>query len=268
MLVLSRGQNDKVVFPSLGITVEILRVLGSRVRIGIEAPKDIPVLRDEVAAKDNGAAPIAGQPLEMETAKSTHVEPAISMHAINNRLQKATLALRLLQRMLEIGEVDNVESMIFKIFEEFKALEVELAPTNGAPVAVPQTAKGRRALIVEDDANELELLAAYLRLCGFEVDTATDGLQAMMQLSQNERPDVVLLDMKMPRLDGYKTVSAIRQNPNYQDLKIFAVTGTYQAENAALMGSEKVDQWFRKPIDPKHLVDAIHRELAGEFAPA
>jgi carbon storage regulator CsrA len=49
MLVLSRGNKERIVFPSLGISIEVVRVLGSRVRIGIEAPKDIPVHRGEVA---------------------------------------------------------------------------------------------------------------------------------------------------------------------------------------------------------------------------
>src|SRR3954469_2643359 len=51
MLVLSRGRNDKVVFPTLGISVEILRVAGNKVRLGIEAPHEIPVHRHEVSQR-------------------------------------------------------------------------------------------------------------------------------------------------------------------------------------------------------------------------
>src|SRR3990170_1989738 len=51
MLVLSRGRNDKVVFPTLGISVEILRVAGNKVRLGIEAPQEIPVHRHEVSER-------------------------------------------------------------------------------------------------------------------------------------------------------------------------------------------------------------------------
>src|SRR3954469_18101785 len=51
MLVLSRGRNDKVVFPTLGISVEILRVAGNKVRLGIDAPHEIPVHRHEVSQR-------------------------------------------------------------------------------------------------------------------------------------------------------------------------------------------------------------------------
>ncbi len=51
MLVLSRGQTDKIVFPNLDITIEVLRIEGNRVRVGINAPKDISVLRHEIAQK-------------------------------------------------------------------------------------------------------------------------------------------------------------------------------------------------------------------------
>jgi carbon storage regulator CsrA len=257
MLVLSRGRNDKVVFPTLGITVEILRIFGNKVRLGIEAPQDVAVLRNELVGSDRTHA---------QTANDRSAGDC-GTHSVRNRLQKATLGLRLLQRMLEAGQADDTEPAIFRIFNELKSLEEELCGTGLSP-ARTTSEKGRRALIVEDDVNESELLAGYLRLSGFEVRTAVDGLQAMVHLSASDRPDVVLLDMKMPRFDGRQTVSAIRQNSDYQALKIFAVTGTDQSEADVTVGPEGVDRWFRKPVDPELLVDAIHRELVAEITAA
>jgi len=67
---------------------------------------------------------------------------------------------------------------------------------------------------------ERELLAGCLRAGGFDVDTAADGFQAMVRLTE-KAPDVVLLDIHMPRFDGSKTISAIRNNPDYRGLKLF-----------------------------------------------
>jgi carbon storage regulator CsrA len=259
MLVLSRGCNDKVVFPTLGITVEILRFVGSnKVRIGIDAPKNVPVVREEILAEEPGRRLVSQTSAARERLN----------HQMRNRLQKATLGLRLLQRMLETGQAADTEPTIFRIFNELKSLEQELSPPGTNSPASCETASARRALVVEDDADESELLASYLRLCGFEVTTALDGLQAMVHLSKHDRPDVVLLDMKMPRFDGPKTISAIRQHPDYKSLRIFAVTGSERAETDVEIGSRGVDRWFRKPVDPEQLVDAIRCDLAHELAVA
>ena len=248
MLVLSRGPSDKVVFPTLDISVEILRITGNRVRIGIDAPREVPVLRHE---------------LEPHAVIESAPNARANDHAVRNRLQKATLALHLVQRMLESGQDGDVEPTIFKIFTELKALEEELAPAaSNDPAPTPSEAiNPYRALVVDDDVNENELMAGYLRLSGFEVSMALDGLQAMVLLSKNERPDVVLLDMNMPRFDGGKTIRAIRANPDYRSLKIFAVSGTAQAEAKVSVGPQGVNRWFTKPVNPQNLVEAIREEL-------
>jgi DNA-binding response OmpR family regulator len=156
----------------------------------------------------------------------------------------------------------DAEVDIFKIFNELNAIEAELS--GGQPGNVSRERTGPyRALVVEDDDNERELLSGFLSMSGFEVETAVDGLQAMVHLTKQVRPDVVLLDMKMPRFDGSKTISAIRCNPNYEGLKVFAVSGTASSEMNVSIGKNGVDRWFSKPLDPRLLVSAIHEELSG-----
>lgn len=256
MLVLSRGRNDKVVFPTLGITVEILRVEGKNVRLGIDAPKSVPIVRAEIADKTQ-------EPLTVSLSPTGGLS-----HSMRNRLQKATLGLRMLQRLLDSGKADDAEPTIFKIFTELKAIEDDLGQHHALREAPTNARESRRALVVEDDANERELLAGYLRLSGFDVETAMDGLQAMVHLAKSDRPDVVLLDMKMPRFDGRKTVSAIRENPDHKTLKIFAVTGTNPVEAAVNVGPDGVDRWFTKPVDPEQLVQAMQVDLTQELVPA
>jgi carbon storage regulator CsrA len=260
MLVLSRGRNDKVVFPTLGISVEILRVAGNKVRLGIEAPHEIPVHRHEVSERmaANGEAATLQFPTSAETLA------AKLNHATRNRLNAAALGLHLLHRKLETGDLDDAESTIFKIFNELKAIETQLdgpaARSPHQPEASAREAPHHTALVVEDDDNERALLAGCLRVSGFEVDTAADGLQAMVRLTERA-PDVVLLDIRMPRFDGRKTIAAIRSNPDYRDLKLFAVSGTRPEESNIIVGPNGVDRWFTKPLNPKTLIDALRDEL-------
>jgi DNA-binding response OmpR family regulator len=116
--------------------------------------------------------------------------------------------------------------------------------------------------VVEDDANESELLAAFLRLSGFDVDTASDGCDALDYLScGRRRPDVVLLDMQMPRCDGASTISAIRENPAYSGLRVIAVSGRVPADMGVTVGPSGVDKWFRKPLNPQTLVSELQRDF-------
>jgi CheY-like chemotaxis protein len=184
-------------------------------------------------------------------------------HAIRNRLNAAALGLHLLHRKLETDDLTDAETTIFKIFNELKAIENQMdGPAQKKPAIETSAADEHhhRALVVEDNDNERELLAGYLRVSGFDVDTAADGLQAMVRLTE-KAPDVVLLDMRMPRFDGRKTISAIRNNPDYRAVKLFAVSGMRPEEMNVSLGPSGVDRWFTKPVDPKGLLDALRDEL-------
>jgi carbon storage regulator CsrA len=277
MLVLSRGRNDKVVFPTLGISVEILRVAGNKVRLGIEAPHEIPVHRHEVSERiaANEGAGVTEPSYSSDGRDSIIKMPAGKdaaarelNHAVRNRLNAAALGLHLLHRKLESDDLSDAEATIFKIFNELKAIETQLeTPKKSAGVADPSfsnAAPGEvhpRALVVEDNDQERALLADYLRVSGFDVDTAADGLQAMVRLTEKTPPDVVLIDMLMPRFDGRKTISAIRNNPDYRGLRLFAVSGKRPEELNVSLGPDGVDRWFTKPIDPRTLLEAMREDV-------
>lgn len=253
MLVLSRGPQDKIVFPNLGITVEILRVDGHRVRVGVDAPKDIRILRHELTETLNGE-------LRSEAEREANSKRT---HDYRNRLNSAQLSLSLMEKQLDRGMHDEALASLHSAIHEIDRLDGN-AKTEVSDDSVDEPANPvPRALLVEDDSNECELLAGYLRMSGYEVETAQDGLQAMVQLARRDRPDVVLLDMHMPRMDGPKTVKSIRLNPDYSGVKVFAVTGSQPEEMNVEIGPRGVDRWFQKPIRPQELVDSLNDELLG-----
>ena len=137
---------------------------------------------------------------------------------------------------------------------EVKVLRGEL---TGREAAGPAP----RALLVEDNANERQLMAGLLRLQGFAVDTAGDGQDALDYLRARGRPDVVLLDMGLPRCDGPTALRAIRSDPALAGLKVFAVSGGAPEDYGCPPGPAGVDRWFRKPIDPAALIRDVSCDL-------
>ena len=250
MLVLSRGRNDKIVFPHLGITVEILNIASNKVRVGVDAPPSVTVLRHELMGEAGaGILPEASNPARKLS------------HEIRNRLHAANLALHVSQKLLQANRQADAERTLQKALDEFAALEERLAGRE-QPAAAAASARTRgHALIVEDNLNESELLASYLRLSGFQVDTARDGCDALSLLESALRPDAILLDMRMPRCDGPTTVSAIRSNPDFRDLKVYAISGTSPDVLGVERGPLGVDRWFPKPLNPEVLVRELSREL-------
>ena len=247
MLVLSRRQNDSIVFPNLGITVQVVRISGSTVRIGVKAPDGITVLRHEIAEDMGHELPSTG--FRFPTKELSH--------RARNRLNSAMLALHLLQKQLDLGRTADAMKTLDKALLELASLD------SKSEDAAAKEAKSVRALLVEDDANESELLAGFLQASGFSVDTADDGCKAIDYLSCHARPDVVLLDMHMPRCNGPATISAIRGNPQLEGLKIFAVSGSEPSECGVSVGPHGADRWFSKPIDPRRLVGQINADFRG-----
>jgi carbon storage regulator CsrA len=263
MLVLSRRVDDRIVFPSVGINLQILRVRGSNVRIGIEAPPDLPVLRHELYEEKDLPKPSA----EILDARQLR-------HCLRNGLNVAKIGFQLAIRQLDVGQIDMTRATLERALAEIhdqerKSLGAGVEGSHQPTCKQTDTSNKRRALLVEDNPNECELLAGYLRISGYQVETAKDGLEAMTRLATKQsRPDVVLLDMRMPRLDGPKMVSAIRGNPDYSGLRLFAVSGVSHEEANVRVGPRGVDGWFLKPVNPAELVDQLNRELTCEVLSA
>jgi carbon storage regulator CsrA len=259
MLVLSRRLNEKIVLPNIQTTFEVLSIKGVAVRIGVQAPDAVAVFREEVWARDKDRKTIRDLLCD-ESALSGLRE---LNHLLRNRLHASVVGLALLKRQLQFGRTQDSLATLERLENEVKSLgdqAAELIDKARRPAAVP--AKVRKALLVEDDQNERELLAGFLRLAGLEVDTAGDGTDALDYLHNHERPDVMLLDMMLPRCDGPTTLQAIRREPSLSGLKVFAISG-YTPERFGLQKNElSIDRWFSKPFNPELLL----RDLTQTFA--
>jgi len=134
-------------------------------------------------------------------------------------------------------------------------------------VAMPADGRSRnqngKVLIVDDNQQNLELLEVYLEdLPNVSVRTAADGVEAMNAIA-NDPPDLILLDIMMPRISGFEVCKLIKSNPKTRDILIVMVTAlneTGDIERATECGA---DDYLSKPIDRKALVNLVKTLLAG-----
>jgi DNA-binding response OmpR family regulator len=117
--------------------------------------------------------------------------------------------------------------------------------SNGT-TPVPE-GRGWRVLVVEDDAIAAEGLARLLRQDGFEVRVAGDGLAAL-EVFQADHPDVVLLDLGLPFLDGYAVAKQLREQTSGKRPVLIAVTGFGQKEDRVRSYEVGIDLHLTKPV--------------------
>ena len=231
MLVLSRRKNEVIRFPELGISVKVAQISGKSVRLAIDAPSQVQVLRGEV------------QPKSPSKPSATH--------ELRNRLNELTLAMQLYQRQQE-GTDTKSDELAQKIAATLQQLHKDVQ-TN-------QAHDQRKILVVEDNPNERELLSALLKWNGAEVFTATDGQDALEQLQNGLKPDYILMDIRMPRLSGEQTIREIRSNPSTSQLPIFAMSGCARSDFNLDNGPEGINEWFAKPINTAQVWERIQRQ--------
>lgn len=116
-------------------------------------------------------------------------------------------------------------------------------------------------LIAEDNAINRELLREVLETRGFAVEEACDG-QAALQMIEHARPDILLLDIGMPVLDGFAVVRKIRENPRLATLPVLAVTAYAMQGDRERVLNSGFDGYLSKPINTVLLVEELQRLLS------
>jgi two-component system cell cycle response regulator len=116
-------------------------------------------------------------------------------------------------------------------------------------------------LLVDDNPQNLELLEVYMEdLPELRVVTATNGLEALARVEE-DNPDLILLDIMMPKMSGFEVCKRIKNNPDTRDIIVIMVTAlneTGDVERAAECGT---DDYLSKPIDRRALVELVRNLL-------
>ncbi|MEU8797459.1 response regulator [Spirillospora sp. NPDC048819] len=117
-----------------------------------------------------------------------------------------------------------------------------------------------RVLVVDDDEVIRQLIAVNLQLEGFEVSTAVDGQDCLEKVA-DVSPDVITLDVMMPRLDGWVTAIRLREDPRTAHIRVVMITARAQEHDVRRGHEIGVDAYVTKPFDPNQLIQTV-RKLA------
>ncbi|MDG4553860.1 MAG: response regulator [Candidatus Competibacter sp.] len=119
-----------------------------------------------------------------------------------------------------------------------------------------------KILVVDDEPNIVLSLEFLMKQAGFQVRTAADGEAALAAIA-TEQPDLILLDVMMPRKNGYEVCQAIRANPDWKDVRIVMLTAKgreVEREKGLALGA---DDYITKPFSTQEVVERV-RELLAE----
>jgi carbon storage regulator CsrA len=285
MLVLSRRATESIRFPQLGISVSIVSVKGCRVQVGIDAPAEIKIIRNELdSSSQTGPKPNA---LLAEGCVERHALGGPSkqqQHEFKNRLNQATLGLHLAQKQLAAGLSDAASKTLATALARLSELESAASVVTAKDAKTPrqsvfatrpevepsvsrvtdqvsnQPPEHIDILLIEDNPNEQALLRTLLEMEGYRVLTANNGLEAM-NVMQRITPKYVLLDMMMPQCDGPETLSRMQSLPSAGEYSVFAVSATSPDSLGLTIGVSGFDDWFSKPLDAQKLIGRMRERV-------
>lgn len=119
---------------------------------------------------------------------------------------------------------------------------------------------GDRILIVDDNATNLKLVAYLMKAHGYVVDTALDA-ESAIEAIRVHRPDVILMDIQLPGIDGLELTRRLKGEPETHDIVIIAVTAYAMKGDQAKALEAGCDDYITKPIDTRSLPETIARHL-------
>lgn len=234
MLVMSRRQDEKIVFPGLGVTITLVNVRGSTARLGIDAPREITVLREEIAG-------------DLPPNRIRDRDP----HAIRNVLNSINLSVMLYQRQMECGRVEEAAATFMKMVDYLEC-QTQQGGVDFRVDADESRLVDGHVMIVEDDEEQRGLLTSLLTSYGLEVSPFENGRSALEFLKDGCRPGVIVLDWTMPEFGGAWLVPKIHREFGEASPKLFVLSGTDRKPSNA-----GVDAWLAKPVNHEALLARI-----------
>ena len=127
-------------------------------------------------------------------------------------------------------------------------------------------AEAPRILLVDDEPSILKVVSKRLEVEGYQVLMAAEGQEALTK-AQTESPDLIILDLMLPKLNGYEVCTMLKQDTRYQRIPIMLFTAKAQDKDEQLGMECGADAYVRKPFRAQELLETIRRLLAASHRP-
>ena len=123
-------------------------------------------------------------------------------------------------------------------------------------------AQGKKILAVDDERHIVRLIQVNLERAGYQVSTAFDGNEALKKVD-GDKPDLIVLDVMMPRMDGFEVLKRLQANPDTRGIPGIMLTAKAQDADVFRGWSSGVSAYLTKPFNPLELVTFVRRILSG-----
>ncbi len=125
-----------------------------------------------------------------------------------------------------------------------------------------ETNQTKRIVCVEDEPEMIDLIRLILGRKGYEVVGANGGVEALGVIKE-QKPDLILLDLMMPEVDGWEVYQQVKADTQLEDIPVIVVTAKAQSIDKVLgLHIAKVDDYISKPFSPQELIDSIEQVLS------
>ena len=275
---LSKVTNENIICDKLRLDQVLLNLVSYAIKNTPDGGK-LSINIAQGAVKKDGTSPFLfrikddGYGMSPESAGKIFEPFERETSSVQGNEQGSGLGLAISKRIVEMmgGSINFKtvpgEGSEFILRFVFKVLpSTDKKPSAERDMSLPEDDfKGRRLLLVEDIMVNREIALAMLSIYGFKVEVACDGVEAVEKIKSQgtDHYDAVLMDIDMPRMNGYEATKAIRNlpDPGAVDLPILALTANAFAEDKQMAFESGMNAHIAKPIDRTSLIETLGRFL-------
>jgi len=232
-------------------------VLIDEVATAEEALQKTAHTRYDCIVLDLGLPGMSGLELLEQLSKEPDGVPPVVVYSGRDLSREENLLLRHYTDSIVVKGARSPERLLDEVSLFLHSIQHAPRRADAGKLSLTSELAGRKVLLVDDDMRNLFALSKVLRGWGLVVSLAQDGQKALKALADDDTPEVILMDIMMPMMDGYETIRAIRAQPRFARLPIIALTAKAMRGDREKCLEMGASDYLSKPIDIDKLASMI-----------